>query len=244
MAIVFTFALSMLAALAFGSIPLWRGVPLAASLYEVGRGNTASRGRHRTRHLLMGGQVAMALVLLVASGLMVRSFQNLRAFDPGFDRDSALTFRIGLPERVYPTRAAAARAHYAILDQLAAMPGVTAVSASTGLPLGRRLFRQHDTRAGPRPTWRHSRSRSPGYARCPADTSRRMGLRLLRGRGIDRDDVERSQPNVVVNQAFVDTVFPSKIRSASASDRTHRHARRPVQKAQGVRRGMAARRRG
>ncbi len=53
----------------------------------------------------MGGQVALALVLLVSSGLMVRSFQKLRAVDPGFDAASALTFSIGLPDRDYPTRA-------------------------------------------------------------------------------------------------------------------------------------------
>jgi predicted permease len=98
-ALGFTFGLTLLIALVFGSIPLWRAASPAASLNEVGRGNTTSRGRHRTRQLLMGGQVALALVLLVASGLMIRSFQNLRAFDPGFRVASALTFRIGLPER-------------------------------------------------------------------------------------------------------------------------------------------------
>ncbi|MGH9174917.1 MAG: ABC transporter permease, partial [Vicinamibacterales bacterium] len=71
-AFVFTFVLSMLSALTFGAIPLWHGAPLGPTLHEHGRGNTASRGRHRTRHLLMAGQVALALVLLVASGLMVR----------------------------------------------------------------------------------------------------------------------------------------------------------------------------
>ena len=104
-ALAFTFALSLLAGLAFGAIPLLRGAPLAASLHESGRGSTASRGRHRARHLLMGGQVALALVLLVSSGLMVRSFQKLRTMDPGFDATSALTFSIGLPERGYPRSA-------------------------------------------------------------------------------------------------------------------------------------------
>jgi putative ABC transport system permease protein len=207
-AIVFTCALSLLAALAFGSIPLWRGAPLAASLRELGRGNTASRGRHRTRQLLMGGQVALALVLLVASGLMVRSFQNLRAFDPGFDATSALTFRIGLPDSAYPTRAAAATAHYAILDRLAAIPGVTAVSVSTGLPLADACFgntilvQGRDIADGISLPLARLCAVSGGYVEA-------MGVRLRRGRGIDRDDVERSQPNVVVNQAFVDTVFPA-----------------------------------
>lgn len=208
-AVVFTFGLSMLAALAFGSIPLWRSAPLAVSLRESGRSNTASAGRHRTRHLLMGAQVALALVLLVASGLMVRSFQKLRAFDPGFDPSSALTFRIGLTEREYPTRGAAVAAHYAILDRLSVLPGVTAVSASTGLPLGDSCFGNTVVVQGravppgtPRPVARLC-AVSGGYVEA-------MRLRLLRGRGIDRDNVERSQPNAVVNQAFVDIVFPNE----------------------------------
>ena len=207
-AIVFTFALSLLAALAFGSIPLLRGAALAGSLHEVGRGNTASRGRHRTRQLLMGGQVALALVLLVASALMVRSFQNLRAFDPGFVARSALTLRVGLPERAYPTRAAAVAGHSAILDRLAAIPGVTAVSASTGLPLadacfGNGILVQGRDVADDRPLQlARLCAVSGGHVQA-------LGLRLLRGRAVERDDVERGQPNVVVNQAFADMVFPA-----------------------------------
>ena len=96
--LAFTFVLSLADRRRLAArFPLLRLGPLAVSLHESGRGNTASRGRHRARHLLMGGQVALALVLLVASGLMLRSFQKLRAVDPGFDATSALTFRVGLP---------------------------------------------------------------------------------------------------------------------------------------------------
>ena len=171
-AVAYTLALSALAALVFGAIPLWRGTALAASLHESGRGSTASRGRHRVRHLLMGGQVALALVLLVASGLIVRSFQKLRAVDPGFDASSALTFSLGLPDRNYPSRAAAVTAHQAILDRLSALPGVTAVSTSTCLPLAGGCF-------GNRWSWRAGLSRpgpsrrSRSSARLPAVTSRR-----------------------------------------------------------------------
>jgi predicted permease len=225
-AIAFTFVLSLLVALAFGSLPLWRGAPLAASLQELGRGNTTSRGRHRTRQMLMGGQVALALVLLVASGLMLRSFQNLRAFDPGFDASSALTFRIGLPDRAYPTRAAVVRAHYAILDRLAAIPGVTAASASTGLPLADACFgntilvQGRDVSDGTSLPLARLCAVSGGYVEA-------MGVRLLRGRGIDRDDVEGSRH-----------------KSVNASDRTHLHARPLLRKAKMIRRRMAACRRG
>ena len=93
--------LSLLAALAFGAIPLRRGTPARR---VAARKRARQHGEPETspaRHLLMGGQVALALVLLVASGLMVRSFQKLRAVDPGFDATSALTFSVGLPDRNY-----------------------------------------------------------------------------------------------------------------------------------------------
>ena len=138
--LAFSLALSLIAAAAFGTIPLLRLAPFAMTLHENGRGQTATRGSHRARQLLMGGQVALALILLVASGLMVRSFQKLRAVDPGFDPTSALTFSIGLPQAEYPDRQAAVDVHLRILDRLSAIPGVTGASTSTCLPLAGGCF--------------------------------------------------------------------------------------------------------
>jgi predicted permease len=208
-AVAYTVVLSLLTALACGAIPLWRGTSLGASLHESGRGSTASRGRHRARHVLMGGQVALALVLLVASGLMVRSFQKLRAVDPGFAATSALTFSVGLPDRHYPSRGAAVAAHQAILDRLSTVPGVTAVSASTCLPLAGGCFGNTvvvEGRAVPPgaiPPIALFRAVAGGYFEA-------MGIRLLRGRGIERADVERSEPAVVVNEAFAGIFFPNQ----------------------------------
>lgn len=219
--VAFTFALTSVAAVVFGTLPLCRGIRFADSLHESGRGNTASPGRHRTRQLLMGAQIALALVLLVSSGLIVRSFQKLRAFDPGFDPASALTFSLGLADREYRTVAAAVAAHHAILERLAAFPGVTRVSATSCLPLaggcsGSTL--RVEGRVYPRGTM-------PPVALLRAvagDYFQAMGIRLLRGRGIDRGDVERNEPVVVVNQALVDRMFPNQdpINQRVASNRS------------------------
>jgi putative ABC transport system permease protein len=207
MTLAFTAGVSALVAAVFGVIPLFHRAPLAATLHELGRGNTATRGRHRSRHLLMAGQVALALVLLVSSGLMIRSFQKLMAIDPGFDSSSTLTFRIGLSAAEYPTRAAATAAHRLLVDRLAAVPGVAATSASTCLPLmgqcGATFFAVE------------GRVEEPGTV-APAvemnavawDHVRALGAGLRRGREISRDDVERSAPVAVVNQRFVDVYFP------------------------------------
>jgi len=209
--LAFTFGLSLVTALALGSIPLLRFTPVIQSLHESGRGSAASQGRHHARHLLMGVQVALALVLLVASGLMLRSFQKLRAVDPGFDATSTLTFRIGLPRTDYPDRGRMAVAHRAVVDRLSALPGVSAVSASTCLPLsegqlcqGGPLFIEgHPFPPGAIPPFVAMRAIDGGYF----DT---MRTRVLRGRGIDRSDVDREEPIVVVNQALVNIAFPGQ----------------------------------
>jgi len=202
----FTVAVSLFAALACGALPLWRVVPFTQSLHEIGRGTTASRGRHRVRHLLMGAQVALALVLLVASGLMVRSLQNLRAIDPGFDASSALTFRIGLPNRAYPSLATVVAAHEAVLDRLAAAPGVVSASATSCLPLAggcsgntiRIEGRTYPT--GTVPPIALFRAVAGGYFET-------IGTRILRGRGITRADVEHTEPIVVINDTIAKKYF-------------------------------------
>jgi len=204
----FTFVLSLLTGLAFGAIPMLRVAPLPTALHETGRGNTASRGRYRARHVLMAGQVGLALVLVVASGLMLRSFQKLRRVDPGFDAASALTFRVGLPNGQYSTRRAAVAAHQAILDRVATIPGVTAVSVSTCQLLGGPCFgngvvpelKIEDGRARPFFWWRGV---SGGYFET-------AGIRVLRGRALERGDVERADPVVVVNKALADSLFPNR----------------------------------
>lgn len=210
-AVLFAFVVSVLAALAFGAIPLLYGTPLASSLHEIGRTNTASRSRHRWRQILMGGQVALALVLLVSSGLMVSSFQRLRAIDPGFDASSTLTFTVGLPESDYPTRDSAVAAHRAILGRLSALPGVTTASASTCLPLtfpfgcfGNTLrVEGRAYPAGTIPPPALFRAVAGGYFET-------MGMHVRRGRGIDRGDVERREPIVVINKALAEQFFTNQ----------------------------------
>lgn len=207
-AVLYSLMLTLIAALAFSGIPLWRAAPVAASLHAQGRGNTASRSRHRTRHLLMGTQVALAMVLLVAASLMVRSFQKLRAIEPGFDPSSALTFRLGLPDRDFPNRRAVVAAHQAVLDGLAAIPGVTSASASTRIPLA-------DVGCGfcspmrieGRPFPQGTIPPIVAFRAVASAYFQTMGTRLLRGRGIDRRDVERRDLVAVVNDALVKAYF-------------------------------------
>jgi putative ABC transport system permease protein len=205
----FTFGVSLIAAVAFGTMPLWRAPRLAASLHDGGRSNTASRSRHRARHLLMAGQIALALVLLVASGLMVRSFQQLRAIDTGFNATNALTFTIGLPGRTYPSRQAAVAAHHAILDRLSAVPGVSAASASTCLPLAGACYGNTMLVQG-RPSPPGTLPPLGAFRAVAAGFFDAMGMRIVRGRGITRDDIERSERVAVVDDLLAKRYFADR----------------------------------
>jgi predicted permease len=126
--------------------------------------------------------------------------------DLGFNPSSALTFRIGLPQRDYPTRTAAATAHRAILRQLSALPGVDAVSASTVLPLVDNCFGNTLLVRG-RPV---QNGTTPPFARLCATSERlvaSVGMRLIAGRDLDEADIENRRPSVLVNEAFVRVVF-------------------------------------
>jgi putative ABC transport system permease protein len=205
--LAFSLGLTIIAAVAFGSIPLLRVAPLAATLHDSGRSPTASRRSHRARQLLMGGQVALALILLVASGLMVRSFQKLRAIDPGFDPSSALTFGIGLPDAAYASREAAVDAHRRILERVSALPGVTGASTSSCLPLSGGCFGNMLLVEGepfdpnrPRPF--------VSFRAVDGTYTQLMRMRLLRGRALERGDVDRRETNIVITKAAADTYFP------------------------------------
>jgi len=207
--LAFSFGLSLLSAAAFGMIPLLRLAPVATTLQENGRGQTATRGSHRARQLLMGAQVALALILLIASGLMVRSFQKLRAVDPGFDPSSTLTFSIGLPEVKYPTRQVAADVHARIIERLSAIPGVTGTSASTCLPLAGFCYGNGLVVEGELPD--PNRVRPFVAFRAVADGyTDTLRMPLLRGRTLTRADVDRREMNVVVNKTIADTFFPGQ----------------------------------
>jgi putative ABC transport system permease protein len=141
---------------------------------------------------------------------MLRSFQKLRAVDPGFDARSALTFRVGLPPNDYADRLRTVTAQLAILDRVSALPGVRSAAASTCLPLaaqicpGGPLFIEgRPLPVGTIAPFVRIHAVSGGYFGT-------MGMRLLRGRGIDQAVIEREEPVAVVNEMLVDTAFPNQ----------------------------------
>jgi predicted permease len=136
--LAFTFVLAVLSGLFFGLIPALKYAgPRSGSAFQgPGRTMSVSRERHRSRNLLVIGQVAMALVLLMSAGLMIRTFQALRKIDPGFSDPQRLqTMRISVPESLIAEPLRVTRIQNAILDKLTAIQGVKSAGFVSEMPM-------------------------------------------------------------------------------------------------------------
>ncbi len=136
--LAFTLCASILSGIAFGLLPVIRSgrVDLVSVLKEGGRGGESGPGRHRTRHALAVGQIALALVLIVGAGLMVRSFQAIRGSNPDFQApEDVIILDVAVPEREIEDPVEAAGRHEQIARGLAEMTGVTSVGFSSSITM-------------------------------------------------------------------------------------------------------------
>jgi predicted permease len=134
----FTFILSVMSGLLFGLIPAlkYAGPRNISSLQGAGRTISVGRERHRARNLLVVGQVAMALVLLMSAGLMIRTFSALRKVDPGFaDPQHLQTIRISIPQSLIAESERVTRTQNAIIDKLSAIQGVKSAGFVSEMPM-------------------------------------------------------------------------------------------------------------
>ena len=191
--LTFTAALACATALIFGLIPaLHTASPDVQGLMRDG-GRGASAGRHtlKLRHGLVVAEIAIASALLIAAGLLTRSFITLMQTDPGFRAERVLTFTVTLPPATYPKPADGAAHFVRLIDRLSTLPGVRMAGATTALPwtgwdenTGFEIV--GDRRAGER-----AANASDAHARYNAvtpDYFRTVGVPLLRGRFFDARD--------------------------------------------------------
>jgi predicted permease len=201
-ALLFTFALSLLAGVIFGMIPVLRyaGSWTPAALQSAGRTASVSRERNHARNLLVVAQVAMALVLLVSAALMIRTFQKLRTIDPGFANAPQLeTMRISIPDSLVASPQMVTRVQNNIADKLATVPGVTSVGFARAMPMEGiepdwdSIFAEGKVYAGQNAPLRFFKNVSPGFFRT-AQT------RIIAGREITWPEIYRLQPIVLVSE--------------------------------------------
>lgn len=202
--LAFTVAISLVAGLLFGLLPVLKftSPQLASSLKEGGRASSDGRARHRARNTLVVAEVALAVVLLVGSGLMMRTFQAMRRVDPGFTQpDQILTLRVSIPESLVADKEQAARTHEQIARRIAQIAGIKAVGLSTSITMDGNdssdpIFVEDFPGPGGRlPPLRRFKWIGEGYFAA-------MGNRLLAGRVISWTDVYTQAPVVVVTENF------------------------------------------
>ena len=208
--LAFTVVLSVATAVLFGLIPALRNAtPDADGLHAAGRGADASKRRRATRKVLIVAQSALALVLLVGSGLLVRSFWILSKTDPGFETRDLLTFQISPRPDRYPGSRQAAAFHQSFLDRIAAMPGVESVGAINNLPLDEspamRDFVTEDYSAT-----HADAARLAIYNFASAGYFRTMGIALLEGRDFHGTDDVRDRGAVIVSRSLAEQDWPSR----------------------------------
>jgi putative ABC transport system permease protein len=200
--LAFSVAVSLLSGTLFGLAPAFfasRSDP-NDSLREGERGS--SRGRNAARSLLIAGEIALSLVLLVGAALLMKSFVRLTEVDPGFVPDRLLVFSIGLPSTTDDARQTTF--YQQVIERVRALPGVQSVGAVSRLPLsGGNSSRSFNARGSSRSYAADIRVSTPDYFKA-------MGIPLLQGRAFTEQDARAALPVAVINQATAANVFPGQ----------------------------------
>jgi predicted permease len=209
--LLFAAAISLASGLVFGVVPAFgsRRRDLSNALKDGGRASTGGKDRMRARSGLVVAQVALALVLLVGSGLMLRSFVALKNVDPGFDTEGLVTFSLGLPSAEYQEPASVLDFQRQLADRLAAMPGVEAVGMINGLPLSEAKS------AGPmepveQPFPEGELGPMIERRRVSPDYFRTMSIRIVEGRALEWTDQADEARSIVVSETLARTFWPDQ----------------------------------
>ena len=206
----FTFGLSLLTGIVFGLLPAWAAARggVSEALKEGGRSATAGGARQRLRGAFVVVELAVALVLLVGAGLLIKTFWNLRSVKPGFTADHLVTMRIELPEARYKEPDKQNRFRSQTLDALKSLPGVQAAMVSE-LPLSGDSL-NHDFLIEGAPHIEPGAEPSLETRSVQGDYFRTMQIPLRSGRDFDsRDFVEKAPLVGIANEAMVRRYFPN-----------------------------------
>jgi predicted permease len=205
--LTFSLAISLLTGILFGIIPALQILKpdLRQELQEAGRSSVGAV-HHRFRNVLVVSEVALAVVLLVGAGLMLRSLQQVLSQDPGFDTSNLLTLGLALPEKAYPNGPQQLELQRRMVKDINALPGIKDVAAVSIVPLsGSGNTSRFDVEGHPKASGGEEYEAST-----PTVTGNYfevMSIPLRAGRFFGSQDTAKSTPVVIVNQALVDQVF-------------------------------------
>ena len=209
--LAFTAVVSLFTGLLFGIVPALRtaNLDLRGTLNEGSRGSTAGPGQHVLRGALVAMEIALAMLLLVGSGLLLRSFSRLQEVPPGFQPDHLLVADIPLS----PTAYAKPQDRYQFFDRLVerakSLPGVRSAAAASFLPVSGGGSIIHFNITGHPPKSPHEFV-AAGYRTITPNYLETLGVPLLQGRFFTRGDNEKSPAVVIINATMAHTFFPNE----------------------------------
>jgi predicted permease len=200
--LLFAIAIVPLVSLLLGLIPVFKYAGVPAGVPSGGRGMTASREHHRTQMTLVMAQVALALVLLIGSGLMLRSFTMLSRVKPGYQPAEVQTFAVSISSAAVAENEAVLRLEQKIQDKLAAIPGVSSVAFGSAVPMDGNRAPQDNVRVDgreaeqqPVPPSRRDMFVSPGYLHT-------LRISLLAGRDFTWTEMYNKAPVAMISDGF------------------------------------------
>jgi predicted permease len=207
--LIFTFLISVVAGIVFGLAPAWRLTRSAVGGVLTENSRRVAGGRSRVQSIFVVGEMAMALVLLIAAGLMIRSLVALWHVDPGFNPRNVLTFELNGPQTFKNQPPDAIRAAYRqIHDKMASVPGVETVAYSFGAhPMGSDDEDYFSIVGKPKPAHQNDFPMTIEYD-VQADYFKAMQIQLKRGRLFTDADNEHAPPVVVIDESFAQKYFP------------------------------------
>jgi putative ABC transport system permease protein len=207
--LLFTVAATMLAGVLFGCVPAFQAARLNLNdtLKEGGRTGVTG-GKHRVRHGLVLVEFALALTLLAAAGLAVHSFWNLTHVNMGFRTDHILTFNLPVPDERLKGPEQITAFYRQLMERVQGLPGITAASVSTGMPVQGTNFGMPFDIVG-KPVADRSQRPGAGFNMVTPGFFPAFGIRISRGRAFTEADAAGGQPVAVVNSTFVKKYFPN-----------------------------------
>jgi putative ABC transport system permease protein len=209
--LLFTLVVAVTTGIVFGLAPSLHlaGRTVLGALRDGSGRTTAGSARLHIRRLLVVSEVALAVILVVGSGLMLRSFGELLRVDPGFEPDGLLSFQLFLPAANYPDPAAQTGFWDRLLPQLQALPGVTAVAAMSGMP-PRRDVNANDTQFEGIPQTEEGPPQNTDYWQfVTRDYLPTMQIPIVRGRDFSAADESGTAPSVIVNERLAAVFYPN-----------------------------------
>ena len=208
---VFALALAMATGVLCGVVPAFAAMrtSLNDTLKEGGRTGSAGSGHARLRSGLVIAEIAIAMVLLAASGLLLRSYEKMRAVDPGYRPDHSLVASYSLPRKQYATQAAVDQFNQELLRRLESLPGVQSAGLTSFLPANGNFGNSAFVAEGYVPP-KAGVIDLTTMIEVQGDYFQTMGTPLLRGRLLTPADKAGSQLVIVVNKALADQSWPGK----------------------------------